>query len=139
MSYHYNSASMLTFVMVSFSCEKCSNYIKGVFCPKGKGQFFTLFPLQHLGVFPTQAFCLYTDCGILLCKEFLIQENIPTCLTLHMLEEVFAVATEKYLFIEETVSKIRIKEDKMCEKTKQNQAKIKIALLEWQQASVDDV
>lgn len=56
-----------------------------------------------------------------------------------MLEEVFAVATEKYLLIEETVRKIRIKEDEMCEKTKQNQAKINIALLEWQQASMDDV
>lgn len=56
-----------------------------------------------------------------------------------MLEEVFAVATEKYLLIEETVSKNRIKKDKMCEKTKQNQAKINIALLEWQQTPVDDV
>lgn len=56
-----------------------------------------------------------------------------------MFEEVFAVATEKYSLIEETVRKIRIKEDKMCEKTTQNQAKINIALLEWQQVSVDDV
>lgn len=77
--------------------------------------------------------------GYYCAKKFLIQENIPACLTLHVLEEVFGVATEKYLFIEETVSKTRIKEDKMCEKTKQNQAKINIALLEWQQASVDDV
>lgn len=65
--------------------------------------------------------------------------NIPTCSTLHMLEEVFAVAAEKYLLIGETVSKIRIKEDKMCEKMRQNQAKINIALLEWQQASVEGV
>lgn len=56
-----------------------------------------------------------------------------------MLEEVFAVAIEKYLLIEETASKIRIKGDKMCEKTTQNRAKINIALLEWQQVSVDDV
>lgn len=56
-----------------------------------------------------------------------------------MLEEVFAVAAEKYLLIGETVSKIRIKEDKMCEKMRQNQAKINIALLEWQQASVEGV
>lgn len=44
-SYHYNSASMLTFLMVSFSCEKCSNCIKGAFCPKVKGQFLHSFPI----------------------------------------------------------------------------------------------
>lgn len=131
---------MLTFVMATFSCEKSGNYInEGAFFPKVNGQLFIVFPWQHIRVFPTEAFCLYTDCGILLCKEFLIQQNIPKCSALHMLEEVFAVATEKYLLIEETVRKVRIKEDEMCEKTKQNQAKINIALLEWQQASMDGV
>jgi len=88
-------------------------------------------------VFPIQVLHLCTHYGILLCNEFLIQQNtLNTCSALNMLQEVFAEATEKIIICQRN-SKSRLKEDEIWEETKWNQTKINICLLEWEQASVD--
>lgn len=88
-------------------------------------------------VFPIQVLHLCTHYGILLCNEFLIQQNtLNTCSALNMLQVVFAEATEKIIIFQRN-SKSRLKGDEICEKTKWNQTKINIGLLEWEQVSMD--